>query len=241
MPYGIYLPPTYDSDPTRHYPVVYMLHGAGGHYSEWVAYGLPEAAEDLIWDGQMQPLIIVMPQGDHSYFVNHVGTDGERWGDYVAFDLVAQIDANFRTIPQPSSRAIGGLSMGGFGALQLAFSHQDIFGAVGAHSPALRTVAQLSDLLDPSGSPETLDPLELAKEINPAYAPKIWVDAGAEDEWAERVVTLGQHLDERAITHEVRLTPGAHTGEYWSARAGDYIRFYARSIVGTSPGVGIGP
>lgn len=237
MPYGIYLPPTYDSDPNRRYPVVYMLHGAGGHYSEWVAYGLPETAEDLIWDGQIQPLIIVMPQGDHSYFVNHVGTDGERWGDYIAFDLIAHIDTTYRTIPQPSSRAIGGLSMGGFGALQLAFTHPDIFGAVGAHSPALRTVEQLSDILDPTDAPEDFDPIEVAKAINPTYAPRIWVDAGAEDEWADRVLLLGQTLDERGITHEVRLLPGEHTADYWTARAGDYIRFYARSIVGDNLGI----
>ena len=241
MPYGIYLPPTYESDPNRHYPVVYMLHGAGGHYSEWVAYGLPETAEDLIWDGQIQPLIIVMPQGDHSYFVNHVGTDGERWGDYLAFDLVAHIDTMYHTIPQPSSRAIGGLSMGGFGALQLAFTHPEIFGVVGAHSPALRTVEQLSDILDPTDAPEDFDPIEVAKAINPTYAPRIWVDAGAEDEWADRVVILGQTLDERSITHEVRLLPGEHTGEYWTARVGDYIHFYARSVIGDTLGSGRTP
>jgi S-formylglutathione hydrolase FrmB len=241
MPYGVYLPPTYDSDPNRHYPVVYMLHGAGGHYSEWVAYGLPEMAEDLIWDGQIQPLIIVMPQGDHSYFVNHVGTDGERWGDYIAFDLIAHIDTTYRTIPQPSSRAIGGLSMGGFGALQLAFTHPDIFGAVGAHSPALRTVEQLSDILDPTDAPEDFDPIEVAKAINPTYAPRIWVDTGADDEWADRVVLLGQTLDERGISHEVRLLPGQHSGDYWTARAGDYIRFYASSVVGDNLGIGRTP
>jgi S-formylglutathione hydrolase FrmB len=241
MPYGIYLPPSYDSDPTRQYPVAYMLHGAGGHYSEWVAYGLPETAEDLIWDGQIQPMIIVMPQGDHSYFINHVGADEKRWGDYIAFDLVAHIDATYRTIPQPSSRAIGGLSMGGFGALQLAFSHPDIFGAVGAHSPALRTVAQLDDILDPADSPQEFDPVELATVINPLYAPKVWVDTGSEDEWADRVSLLGQHLDARGIAHEIQLLPGQHSGEYWTSRTGDYMRYYARSVVGGTPGVGSRP
>ena len=243
MPYGIYLPPTYDSDPTRRYPVAYMLHGAGGHYSEWVAYGLPESAEDLIWNGEVQPMIIVMPQGDQSYFVNHVGTDETRWGDYIAFDLVAYIDATYRTIPQPSSRAIGGLSMGGFGALQLAFTYPAIFGVVGAHSPALRTIAQLSDIIDPANSDAgaEFDPLELAKTLDPAYAPKVWVDAGAEDEWAERALLLGQILDGRGIPHQVQLSPGEHTAEYWTGRAKDYIRFYARALVGGPVGVVAAP
>jgi len=243
MPYGTYLPPTYDSDPTRRYPVVYMLHGAGGHYSEWVAYGLPESAEDLIWNGEVQPMIIVMPQGDQSYFVNHVGTDETRWGDYIAFDLVAYIDATYRTIPQPSSRAIGGLSMGGFGALQLAFTYPEIFGVVGAHSPALRTIAQLSDIIDPANSNAgaEFDPLELAKTLDPAYAPKVWVDAGAEDEWAERALLLGRILDGRGIPHQVQLSPGEHTAEYWTGRAKDYVRFYARALVGGPVGVVAAP
>ena len=241
MPYGIYLPPTYDSDPGRHYPVAYMLHGAGGHYSEWVAYGLPESAEDLIWNGEIQPLIIVMPQGDQSYFINHVGTDEARWGDYIAFDLVAHIDATYRTIPQPSSRAIGGLSMGGFGALQLAFTHPEIFGVVGAHSPALYTIEQIDTLIDAPDEGEEFDPLELAKTMNLAYAPKVWVDAGSDDRWADRDLLLGQILDARNIPHQVQLSPGQHTAEYWTAHAKDYVRFYARALVGGPIGVGSAP
>jgi len=241
MPYGIYLPPTYDSDPTRHYPVAYMLHGAGGHYSEWVAYGLPESAEDLIWNGEVQPMIIVMPQGDQSYFVNHAGTDGTRWGDYIAFDLIEHIDSTYRTIPQPSSRAVGGLSMGGFGALQLAFTHPEIFGVVGAHSPALHIIEQLSDLIATADEDAEFDPLELAKTLAPAYAPKVWVDAGSQDEWADRDLLLGQTLDARGIPHQVQLSPGQHTAEYWTMHTRDYVRFYARALVGGSVGVVAAP
>ncbi len=237
MPYGIYLPPTYDSSPDRHYPVVYMLHGAGGHYSEWVAYGLPEAAEDLTWDGQIQPLIIVMPQGDQSYFVNHNGGDERRWGDYIAFDLVAHIDATYRTIPQPSSRAIGGLSMGGFGALQLALLYPDIFGAVGAHSPALRNLDEIGDIIGTDESPEDVDPLEMVRVLDATHMPAIWMDAGSEDTFAERVALFGQILDERGIQHQVRLTPGDHDEKYWTAQTGDYMRFYAWSVVGSPPGL----
>lgn len=232
MPYGIYLPPSYDSDPQRRYPVVYMLHGVGGHYSEWVAYGLPEKAEDLIWDGQIQPLIIVMPQGDQSYFINHDGADGKRWGDYIAYDLIAHIDANYRTIPEAASRAIGGLSMGGFGALQLALEHPDVFSAVGGHSPALRTVQQLDDILGPDVDPDLHDPVEIARKIDLLHIPAIWVDAGANDGWADRVAQFGAVLDQRGITHQVRLQPGQHDGAYWQEHTADYLLFYSRSIVG---------
>jgi enterochelin esterase-like enzyme len=236
MPYGIYLPPTYDSEPGRRYPVLYMLHGGGGHYSEWVAYGLPERAEDLTWDGQIQPLIIVMPQGDQSFWANHSRSDDERWGDYVAFDLVEHIDATYRTIPDAASRAIGGLSMGGFGALQLAFNHPDIFGTVGGHSPALHDYKDLSDLFTPAAFKE-VDPVELAARLDPATAPTIWVDAGADDELADRTIVLAIRLDGRGIGHRVRILPGRHSADYWTKRTGDYLRFYSQSVVGGPVGV----
>jgi enterochelin esterase-like enzyme len=236
MPYGIYLPPTYDSEPGRRYPVLYMLHGGGGHYSEWVAYGLPEKAEDLTWDGQIQPVIIVMPQGDQSFWANHSRGDDERWGDYVAFDLVEHIDATYRTIPEAASRAIGGLSMGGFGSLQLAFNHPEIFGTVGAHSPALHDYQGLSNLFTPAAF-EELDPVELASTLDPKSAPLIWVDAGADDALADRTIVLAIRLDARGISHRVRLLPGRHNADYWSQSTGDYLRFYSQSVVGGPVGV----
>ena len=237
MPYGIYLPPTYESEPDRHYPVLYMLHGAGGHYSEWVAYGLPEKAEDLTWDGQIQPLIIVMPQGDQSYWSNHSDTDGERWGDYVAFDLVAHIDATYRSIPEATSRAVGGLSMGGFGALQLAFNHPEIFGAVGGHSPALHEHEQLSGFFGDLAIFQKVDPLTLALSLDPITAPHIWVDTGEEDNWADRAIVLANELDLRGIQHQVRILPGRHDADYWTTSTADYLIFYSHALHGATVGI----
>ena len=90
----------------------------------------------------------------------------------------------------------------------------------------------MSDLIAEADGTEDFDPVVLAERIDPAYAPHIWVDAGADDEWAERVVALGQALDARGIPHEVQLLPGHHTAEYWTDHAGEYIRFYSRSLVG---------
>src|SRR2546422_915339 len=71
MPYLVYLPPGYESG-ARRYPVLYMLHGNSGSYEEWAAYGLIGRADDMIMAGEIQPLIIVLPQGDYSYWVNLV-------------------------------------------------------------------------------------------------------------------------------------------------------------------------
>ena len=113
-----------------------MLHGGSQDRDEWPAYGLVDAMDRLIANREIGPMLLVLPQGDYSYWVNHA-TDGTRWGDYIAEDLVRHVDATYRTLPDADHRAIGGLSMGGYGALQLGFTYPGVFGAVGAHSPAL--------------------------------------------------------------------------------------------------------
>ncbi len=106
MSYYVYLPPDY-SGGARHYPVLYMLHGAGGDKDEWAAYGLVNDVDQLITSGSIQPLIVVMPQGDVGYWVNWAN-DGPRWGDYVAQDLRCHVDATSgRCRLPPSGRSAG--------------------------------------------------------------------------------------------------------------------------------------
>jgi enterochelin esterase-like enzyme len=145
MPYAIWLPPGYDDDLYRHYPVLYALHGMGGSNSEWIGYGLDGAAERLIQDGEIAPLIIVFPQGDQGYWFDNFR--GPRWGTYLARDVVAEIDAHFRTLADRDHRAVGGLSMGALGALQLGVNYPEVFGVVGAHGPALRDFASALEWL----------------------------------------------------------------------------------------------
>ena len=136
LPYLVYLPPDYLTS-ERRYPVLYMLHGAGGDYTEWSDSFLPEWTDELIRTGEIQPMIVVMPDGgERSYFSNL--SNGTRWADYLAYEVVPTIDATYRTVPAAEARAIGGLSGGGLGALALALNHPDLFGAVGGHSPSLR-------------------------------------------------------------------------------------------------------
>jgi enterochelin esterase family protein len=103
LPSCVYLPPD-DGHAGRRYPVLYMLHGAGGSLEEWPAYGLVDAVDRLIVAHEIRPMIVVMPQGDTGYWVNHV--DGPRWGDYAAYDVVPAIDATFDTLPYARSRVV---------------------------------------------------------------------------------------------------------------------------------------
>src|SRR5438445_531295 len=96
---------------------LYQSHARPGARKRWPCYGVDRTAHCLVTAGARQPTLIVLPQGDEGYWLNHAG--GERWGDYVASDVVTSVDATYRTLPAAGSRAVGGLSMGGHGALQL--------------------------------------------------------------------------------------------------------------------------
>jgi S-formylglutathione hydrolase FrmB len=233
--YYVILPPDYDLDDQR-YPVLYMLHGAYGGASEWVEIGLPGAADDLWSELAMPPFIIVLPEGGASYYLNHAD-GGPRWGDYIAGDVVQQVDRHFRTIDDPAQRAIGGLSMGGDGALQLALHHPDIFGIVGAHSPTTR----LSYERIPGpfyGDVEYWqenNPLWLIEHTDAATQLKIWIDVGQDDVWRPSAEALHQALLDLGVEHEFGVFPGSHEAEYWEAYQFDYLRFYGRAFGGVGP------
>lgn len=136
---SVYLPPDYDMDTSRRYPVVYALHGHDESNRTWVeGFGVAKAADAVIADGTIQPLIIVMPDASNayggSYYVN--STVSGNWEDFITKDLVAFIDSHYRTIPQPQSRAIAGDSVGGYGALYIATRHPELYRVVYAASPA---------------------------------------------------------------------------------------------------------
>jgi enterochelin esterase-like enzyme len=133
----VYLPPSYRNAATleRRYPTLYLLHGSPGSEYDWSRGGKAvQSADNLIGHGEIPELIMIFPDGN--------GRSGEtsEWGNsfdqkqlmenFVALDLVHFIDQKYRTIPTPGYRAIGGFSMGGFGAMNIAVHHPDIFGSV---------------------------------------------------------------------------------------------------------------
>lgn len=133
--FEIYLPPTYSIN-TKRYPTIYLLHGSPGTISDWVKAGkAAESANTLIDLGQTPEMIIVMPDGN-----GHGKLVPSEWGDsgnhqqlletYISSELVNYIDQHYHTIPDASHRAIGGLSMGAFGAANIAIHHPNVFGSV---------------------------------------------------------------------------------------------------------------
>ena len=226
MPYFVYLPPGYEEE-NRRYPVLYLLHGNSGSYEEWAAYGLIDRADRMIVAKEILPLIIVLPQGDFSYWMNLV--DGPAYGDYLTRDLVRHINATYRVLPGREHRAIGGLSMGGTGALVAAFRFPQIYGVVGAHSPSLPEEGT-RDFLGEGPEYEQRDPISLADQAERLHTLWIWIDVGNEDAWLPRVEELSETLSQRSIDHQLHVPPGDHYGGYWSRMVTEYLRFYDAAL-----------
>jgi len=131
---AVYLPPSYASDKSKRYPVVYLLHGYGGRDDTFNGRlaTLPDSADNDVKAGTAKEMIVVMPNS----FTLHKGsmysssvTTGD-WESYIADDLVAYIDSHYRTLPNRLSRGLGGHSMGGYGALRIGMHRPDVFSAL---------------------------------------------------------------------------------------------------------------
>jgi enterochelin esterase-like enzyme len=133
--YLIYLPPTYQSETNKRYPVIYWLHGGGGNQREgaWMV----EQIDKAIKEKTLPEVIVVLVQGLPS--VRYVNTkDGTRpVEDVIIKDLIPHIDATYRTINSREFRAIEGMSMGGYGALHLGLKYHELFGVISALAPSI--------------------------------------------------------------------------------------------------------
>lgn len=235
MPYYIYLPPSYLSHPEARYPVIYMLHGMSGTNTEWLGYGLVGRAHDMMAAGQISEFIIVLPQGDQGYWVDHPN-GGPLWGTYVARDLVSEVDNSYRTMADRGHRAIGGLSMGGSGALELAILYPNVFGTAGADSPSLHTYNTAPPFYGSQDYFNAHDPMYLYK-AHPEIARtlKLYIDVGQQDAWMPAANSFQAVLQAGGVAYEWHLFPGGHEGTYWSTHVPDYLLFYSSALASQSP------
>jgi len=150
----VYLPPSYATDTSKRYPVAFYLHGLAGAEADWVAKGSIDVTADSLFASGTPEMIVVMPDGDDGWYttwVNQIAyrtcadtlhveapdrycVEHQRYDDYIAHDVVSHIDQHYRTIADRAHRGIGGLSMGGYGALIIALHNAHVFGAAASHS-----------------------------------------------------------------------------------------------------------
>ena len=134
--YTIYLPADYDHS-ERTYPVVYLLHGFTDDNTGWLQFGeINRYADKAIADGTIPPMIIVMPNGDSSFYINSY--DGkEKYEDFFIKEFMPSIEKTYRIKAEKRYRGVGGLSMGGYGSLIYALKYPDLFAATAPLSAAV--------------------------------------------------------------------------------------------------------
>ena len=268
--YLVYLPAGYDARTATRWPVFYYLHGLTGNETNWTKHGkLDETADKLGLQA-----IVVMPDGDDGFYVDAVAgadydydacmKDGSglfapmdpKWlpktcvrhrayETYIVDDLVADVDAHYRTITSRDGRAIAGLSMGGFGALELAMRHQDRFAAAASHSgvdallaPGVTDVSHWGDdhpmigvwirgiLGTDIANWRAHDPAVLADALAPGKL-ALYLDCGTEDDFHLDVAAkyLHERLDAHGIAHVYFSGPGKHDFAFWTARLPESLAF----------------
>jgi S-formylglutathione hydrolase FrmB len=230
-------PDTYDKQ--TGFPVVYLLHGHGGSYSNWI-----KRVPALVNYADEYRCIIVCPDGAASswYFDSPVDSS-MRFETYIAKEVPAFIDAHYKTIRDRKARAITGLSMGGHGGLFLGFRHADFFGACGSMSGALvitqlKSRYSISKLLG-----DTTANLRYYREYSVLSALNhytkdsiaIIIDCGTEDPFVEMNRTVHQKMLSQNIAHDYIERPGKHDWKYW-ATAIQYQLLFLKNFFDTSYG-----
>ncbi|MET1056101.1 MAG: alpha/beta hydrolase family protein [Pedobacter sp.] len=220
-------PDSYSNDKT--YPVVYLLHGAGDNYSGWI-----KKAPTVAMTADQYQQIIVCPDGNvTSWYFDSPVNKAWKYETYVTKELIPFIDGHYRTIRDRKGRAITGLSMGGHGALYLAFRHQDLFGAAGSMSGGvdIRPFPKNWKIEEKLGSyaeyPENWERNTVTNMLNllsPGSLALI-IDCGTEDFFYKVNVNLHDKMLERNIQHDFITRPGGHTWPYW-ANAVKYQMLY---------------
>ncbi|HVU45923.1 MAG TPA: alpha/beta hydrolase-fold protein [Terracidiphilus sp.] len=221
MPYRVYLPADWPTG--QKLPVVYLLHGAWTGFRDWSNYS--HAAEYA-----RHGVIFVMPEGDLSYYMNAAGAKRDRYEDYITKDLIADVESRFPVKSDREDRAIIGVSMGGFAAIEYALTRPDLFVFVGALSPAIdaprrgfniRYIDQwwrFRTIFGPMGSEErkARDPLELVQTANPQATPYIYMTSGDNEALLDPIQHFATRLKQRGFAFEFHIKPGGHDWGEWN-------------------------
>ncbi|MHB8500462.1 MAG: alpha/beta hydrolase [Candidatus Acidiferrales bacterium] len=251
VPYCVLLPPSYDTEKTRHYPILYLLHGLGDNDQMLVHSGGMNLVEDLWEQHQLGEFLIVTPAAGASFYIN--SRDGRhRYEDFFLREFIPGVEKRYRAQAGRASRGIAGISMGGYGALHIAFRHPQLFAAVGALSAALieklpniraqnsLQLSQLRVLGDAFGSPfdaafwNQNDPLIIARTAHLAGL-KIYFACGSEDDYGfdSGAEALDKLLTSRHIPHEFHLYPGGHNWSFFAEHLPAMLAFEFQAFEST--------
>lgn len=201
------------------FPVVYLLHGYSGDYTDWVS-----KAPSIKDFADRHGLIIVCPDGGYgSWYWDSPVDSSFRYETFVSDELVTWVDSQYKTIANRGGRAITGLSMGGHGALYLAMRHTDVYGAAGSTAGGVdirpfplnwEMAERLGSYADHPGRWDSHTVINLVHRLTP-NALSLIIDCGISDFFYGVNEQLHRKLLDRNIPHTYITGPGAHNWEYW--------------------------
>ncbi len=249
--YTIYLPFDYNTS-SRSYPVVYLLHGYTDNDTGWLQYGeVNRIADKGIESGEIPPMIIVMPDGGLTWYINNYD-NSVRYEDFFFEEFIPHIESEYRVRTRKRFRGIAGLSMGGFGTLVYALKHPDLFSACAALSAAVYTREEVvnlddarwevryRDVIGPDliGEERLTDhllennPLYIIENSDPEVLKKVryYIDCGDDDFLYKGNSTLHILLNDLNIPHEYRVRDGKHSWSYWRSGILDGLKFIGESF-----------
>jgi putative tributyrin esterase len=239
MKYRILLPAGYDREAHR-YPVLYLLHGLTGDYTDW------ETKTRIDQYARRYRLIIVMPDAGNSWYTNSAGNPQNKFEDYIAKDLVREIDGHYRTLKLRNDRFIGGLSMGGYGALKFGLKYPQTFSFAasfsGAQSPvhtglgansrwSKEVVDEFNEIFGATGNPGRVanELATIIAKADPKTAPFLYLDCGTEDALLPSNRETAAQLQKAGFRFEYRERPGRHEWPYWDHQVREMLRLLAEN------------
>lgn len=251
MPYRVMLPPNYDTENRRRFPVIYLLHGFNGHFGDWSDY--TQLAQYL----NACDFIVVMPEGGNGWYTDSTSRPRDKYQSYIIRELIPAVDAKFRTLADRNHRIIAGLSMGGYGALKFGLEYPQLFVLVGSFSGALGapdwTPAMLQslgfegeisktlrDVYGPSDSDtrHANDIFRITGKLTPESIkslPFIYQSCGTSDPLLEDNHHFLELLDEKKIPHEYVESPGIHDWVFWNGQVREFLELSNEVVNGVPP------
>lgn len=244
--YSVYLPADYETS-LRSYPVVYLLHGYSDDETGWIQFGEANSIADRgIENRDFPPAIIIMPDGKVSWYCNAVNNQ-DSWQDMFIDEFIPYVEKVYRIRQKKEFRAIAGLSMGGFGALQISMNHPDMFSTCIAMSSGTFTDEEIINMPDErynmffgkifgmnlKGEQRITDnwkihsPLQLIKTVptDKLKSIRFYIDCGDDDFLYKGNSTLHIEMRDLGIPHEYRVRQGSHSWEYWRTGLYDGLKY----------------
>jgi enterochelin esterase-like enzyme len=251
--YAIYLPPDYITS-ERNYPVVYLLHGYSNDHTSWIQFGeIQRYVDKGIANGILTPMIIIMPNGDSSWFINSY--DGkENYEDFFIKEFIPAIEKSYRIKSKKVYRGIAGLSMGGYGSLIYSIRYPEMFTAAAALSAAIFDDDSMATMpvdlwkrrsFDKLFGPDLKEKARLnkiwyhnsvLKMVEARTADKLntvryWIDCGDDDFLTQGNCLLHLALAGKKVPHEFRVRDGDHSWVYWRNGITDALQFIGESFL----------